>query len=80
MDLSDAVRILGYLFLGAGALPCLDAGDVDNDGKIDVTDAIRVLGYLFLGAAAPPNPGPAPAACGIDPGTEHLGCQTYTSC
>lgn len=82
LQLTDAVRILGYLFLGAPAPPCLDAADADDDGRIQLTDAVRVLGYLFLGAVPPAPPGPPDQPCGTDDDEEDpdLGCIEYTQC
>jgi hypothetical protein len=45
-DLSDAVGILGHLFLGGGEPACMAAADVDDDGKVDISDPIRLLGWL----------------------------------
>lgn len=59
LDLTDAVTILGHLFLG-GSIPCRDAADADNSGDADLTDAIRILWYLFLGGEPLPDP---PAIC-----------------
>lgn len=60
-NFTDAVQILGYLFLGATTkLPdCFDAADADADdnGRVSITDAIRELNYLFLGGAALESPG-----------------------
>jgi hypothetical protein len=64
LDLSDAVSLFGYLFLGTGrALPCeagslLDPGnrallDVNADEKVDLTDGVYVLNYLFRGGPHP---------------------------
>jgi hypothetical protein len=78
LDITDAIQLLGYLFLGTAAPPCADAADADDNGTHDITDAIRILGYLFLGSAPPAAPGPD--GCGLDP-TEDLlpacgeGCQ-----
>jgi hypothetical protein len=80
LRLADAVRILGYLFLGETAPACLDAADADGNNRLQVTDAVRILGYLFLGQAPPPSPGPPPGACGQDNDTTHLGCATYDKC
>jgi hypothetical protein len=66
VDLSDAVRILLYLFGGPGGEVCADAADVDDDGAVRVTDAIALLNYLFRGGAPPPAPGAGPS-CGADP-------------
>src|SRR5262245_13744297 len=53
-DISDAVGILGHLFLGGHVGPdCLDALDVDDSGEVEITDGIYLLGYLFLGNSAP---------------------------
>ncbi len=71
VDLSDAVRVLGYLFLGGGEPSCLDACDGDSSGSIDLTDAVYILGFLFLGGPAPLAPGPS---CGIDDTPSGLGC------
>jgi hypothetical protein len=64
LDLSDAVWLLGHLFLGAPGqetLPCeggtasspgqgdLALADVNGDGRIDLSDPVRTLGFLFLG-------------------------------
>ena len=51
LDVSDAARILGHIFLGE-ALGCEDSADADGDQKIDIADAVHVLGFLFLGSPA----------------------------
>jgi hypothetical protein len=81
LEITDAVRILGFLFLGGVAPTCLEAADADNNGGIEVTDAIRILGYLFVGGPAPEPPGPpGPGVeCGPDDDWA-LGCDSYTSC
>jgi hypothetical protein len=77
VNMADAVRILGYLFLGAPeSLPCLDAADVNDSGIVDITDAIYLLGYLFLGTAEPPAPF---GFCGYDPPGDDLECGDETS-
>ena len=80
MQLTDAVRILSFLFLGGDAPTCLDAADTDDNAQIQLTDAVRVLGFLFLGQAPPAPPGPPPTPCGLDAGAEHLGCASFLSC
>jgi hypothetical protein len=47
--ISDAIRILGFLFLGEAPLSCPDAGDWNDDGRLDITDPVGILGWLFLG-------------------------------
>jgi hypothetical protein len=80
LQLTDAIRILGFLFLGNQAPSCLDAADADDNGELQLTDAIRVLGFLFLGNAPPAPPGPPGSECGSDPGDVHLGCESYQNC
>jgi hypothetical protein len=64
LDLSDAVGLLGHLFLGTPSpLPCegtdlespanLAALDANGDGKVDISDAVNVLNHLFLGGPPP---------------------------
>ena len=70
-DLSDAVSILEFLFLGADRPDCPDAADVDDSGEADISDAIAALQFLFVGGAEPPAPF---GACGEDPTKDALGC------
>ncbi|MBI4606688.1 MAG: hypothetical protein HY721_32390 [Planctomycetes bacterium] len=82
LELTDAIRILGFLFLGGVAPICFDAGDADDNGQLQLTDAIRILGFLFLGAAPPASPGPPTEPCGPDAALEDpdILCIEYTSC
>jgi len=80
LQLTDAIRILGVLFLGQGTIPCLDASDADDNGELQLTDAIRILGVLFLGQGTIPAPGPTTDPCGQDPTDDALDCGTYTRC
>jgi len=70
-DVSDAVSILGYLFLGEAAPRCRDMADVDDGGSVEITDPIYLLDYLFLGG--PPPAAPFPQA-GEDPTADSLDC------
>ncbi len=80
--ITDAVKLLGYLFLGEIEPGCLEAADADDDGQIQLTDAIRVLGYLFLGSEPPALPGPSDLPCGPDAvgSPVFLGCSEYSGC
>jgi len=71
VDMSDAIALLGYLFLGAEAPECEDAGDTNDDGELDISDAIQILGYLFLGDNAPQAPFPE---AGVDTTEDELHC------
>jgi hypothetical protein len=65
MDISDAVALLGCLFLGTACPECRPATDYNNDGTEDISDAIAALSHLFLGGLPPPR---------------GKGCQVYASC
>ena len=69
-DISDAVAMLEFLFLG-GLSPCRDASDADDSGEINISDPIYFLNYLFLGGVEPPPPFPEP---GPDPSADDLDC------
>jgi hypothetical protein len=66
LDISDAVGLLGHLFLGSSVqLPCGGTDrespanrtllDANADGEVDISDAVNVLNFLFFS-------GPPPAA------------------
>ena len=76
-DISDAIAILGYLFLGDNKVPCEQAGDANDEGALDISDVIYVLSYLFLGGTpiAPPV-----GTCGIDPTGHGLSCVSFPPC
>jgi probable HAF family extracellular repeat protein len=76
-DISDAVVILGDLFLGAPMNDCQDAADVNDDGKVDISDPVRLLGHLFLGSDRPPDPF---GTCDRDPTIDELECESFSKC
>ncbi|HVR75220.1 MAG TPA: hypothetical protein VMT52_12850, partial [Planctomycetota bacterium] len=88
INLTDAVAVLGYLFLGSEAPPCLDAADADDSGadQPTLTDAVRILAWLFLGGLEPPPPTPsspsyAPGDCGVDPTPDDgITCDDFAEC
>jgi hypothetical protein len=78
LDITDAVALLGHLFLGApGALACRRSADADDSGRLEITDAIHLLGFLFLGGPPPPAPFPD---CGFDSTHDTLDCERYPPC
>jgi hypothetical protein len=78
VNLSDAVKTLGVLFLGdPSGFPCGKAADTNDTGVLDITDAVFLLNYLFLGKVEPPSPFPA---CGEDRTIDTLGCVSYPAC
>jgi hypothetical protein len=74
LSLTDAVRILGGLFLGQ-PLDCEAAGDADGDGRVALTDAVRVLSHLFQGGPRPPAPYPECGRGSELPCAEHMACR-----
>jgi dockerin type I repeat protein len=59
INLSDAISILGYLFLGYSDPSHPDAADTNDDGSIDLADAIYLISFLFLSdPASLPHPYP----------------------
>ncbi|MBD3218681.1 MAG: hypothetical protein GF310_10420, partial [candidate division Zixibacteria bacterium] len=54
VNVSDAVWIINYVFIGGGQpLPVLACGDANGDGAVNVSDAVWVINYVFIGGAAP---------------------------
>jgi hypothetical protein len=52
VDISDAIAILSFLFLGGERTPCSAAlADFNGDGSVDISDSVASLGWLFLGGA-----------------------------
>jgi hypothetical protein len=76
-DISDAVAILNYLFLGVKKVPCEQAGDANDDGALDISDAVYVLSFLFLGGNSMKPP---IGTCGIDPTAHDLPCDSFPRC
>lgn len=81
LEVTDAINLLGWLFLGGPGSTCLDAVDSDNSGRLDLSDAINVLVFLF-GGDLPPGPDLLGEGCDEDPEGEDDGisCESYTSC
>ncbi len=81
VDISDAVTILVCLLVpekapeGQCPLPCMDAGDVNDDGRVDIADPIYLLQYLFAEGPKPPEPF---EAMGSDPTQDELDCKDCT--
>jgi len=65
VNLSDAVFLLNYLFVGGDKPPCFEVADLNDDSELDITDAVYVLRFLFAGSSPPPAPFPT---CDFDPG------------
>jgi formylglycine-generating enzyme required for sulfatase activity len=77
LEMADALRTFGFIFIGDIAPPCLDAVDTNDSGSLDLSDGIYTLSYLFLGAVAPPGPFPE---VGTDPTPDGLACLERAPC
>lgn len=74
VDLADARRLTAWLARGTEEPGCLDAADVDDDGRLCWSDAVRLFD-LVAGQGAPLPP-PGPGLAGHDPTPDLLGCRT----
>ena len=55
LDLSDALWIAGFLFLGGPAPFCPESADTNDDSALDLSDAVSILQSLFVtGLPLPP--------------------------
>jgi hypothetical protein len=77
LEISDAVFVFNYLFLGGARPACIDAADFNDDGALDLSDGVAELNFLFLGGPSPPAPHPK---CGDDPSDDALSCESFATC
>jgi hypothetical protein len=80
-EVTDAVFLLRFNFLGGERPPCLAACDANGDGDVggQVSDAVYMLLFNFLGGPPPPPPFPDCGTGGL-PGDSGLGCVTSPTC
>ena len=72
VDVSDAIKVVRYLFSGV-AVTCLDAADSNDDGAVNITDAVYLLDHMYRGGAEPPAPYPQRGSA--SGGEASLGCE-----
>jgi hypothetical protein len=53
VNVSDAVRIINYVFVGGDPPDPLDSGDANCDGIANVSDAVWIINYVFVGGNIP---------------------------
>jgi hypothetical protein len=59
VEITDAINLLGFLFLGTFTPTCRDACDTNDDGNVDLSDPLYILTFLFIGGIDPiPQPYP----------------------
>lgn len=77
VNLTDAVRVLNFLFQGGDPPGCMRSADVDDTGRVNLTDPVFLLNYLFRGGPPPPPPFDS---CGEDPIQDELTCGRQEPC
>ncbi len=78
LSIVDPIVLARYLFQQHAEPSCLDACDIDDNGKLDLSDVIVLLQFLFNNGAEPPAPGPY--VCGVDAGLDEMPICTYSFC
>jgi hypothetical protein len=78
ITLPDAIYIYQMLFAGGPRAPCMDAADIDDDGRVTQRDAELIYSPIQLTIWPPPEP--PPAVCGADLTPDRLGCRSCWSC
>jgi hypothetical protein len=53
INVSDAVFIINYIFLGGDPPDPLESGDCNCDNKTNITDAVWIITYVFSGGRQP---------------------------
>ena len=53
VNVSDAVHIINYVFIGGDPPDPLESGDVNCDGSCNVSDAVWIINYVFSGGNIP---------------------------
>jgi len=79
LQLTDAVAIFSYLFLGDREPGCLAAADPDGTGQINLTSGVFLLQFLFVGGEVPQAPFPQCARSSAPTDLE-LGCARPQNC
>ncbi|MBD3217067.1 MAG: hypothetical protein GF310_02235 [candidate division Zixibacteria bacterium] len=53
VNISDAVHIINYIFIGGLPPYPYEAGDANCDANVNVSDAVWIINYIFIGGYAP---------------------------
>ncbi len=53
VNVSDAVHIINYVFVGGTAPDPLESGDANCDQTVNVSDAVWIINYVFIGGNPP---------------------------
>jgi hypothetical protein len=77
LNVTDAIAVLNFLFLGEAPPSCPKAGDLDDSGTLNVTDPVYLLNFLFSSGPPPAEPH---GECGFDATEDLLGCEGRSFC
>jgi hypothetical protein len=53
VNVSDAVAVINYVFIGGNPPDPIEAGDVNCDEAVNVSDAVWIINYVFIGGNDP---------------------------
>jgi hypothetical protein len=53
VNVSDAVHIINYVFVGGAAPDPMESGDANCDQAVNVSDAVWIINYVFIGGNLP---------------------------
>jgi hypothetical protein len=53
VNVSDAVYIINYVFIGGLPPYCMQEGDANADNSVNVSDAVYIINYVFIEGPAP---------------------------
>ncbi len=53
VNVSDAVHIINYVFVGGNPPDPMESGDCNCDGSCNVSDAVWIINYVFVGGNDP---------------------------
>jgi hypothetical protein len=53
VNVSDAVYVINYVFIGGNPPNPLESGDCNCDGAVNVSDAVWVINFVFIGGNEP---------------------------
>ncbi|MBD3219366.1 MAG: hypothetical protein GF310_13925 [candidate division Zixibacteria bacterium] len=56
VNVSDAVLIINYVFMGSSPPDPLEAGDSNCDASVNISDAVMLINYIFVGGESPCDP------------------------
>lgn len=75
LEMTDAINLLGWLFLGGEEPLCMDAANANGSSDVNIADPVYILQFLYAGGPPPPYPFPE---CGATPSI--LGCDAHSFC